>query len=55
MARYLRHLGLPTDVPSLGDDFVVRAGTGGTCAGDSGGPALVRLDAIDALVRMGAA
>jgi hypothetical protein len=33
---------------TLGDDFVVQGTTGGTCAGDSGGPALVRLDAIDA-------
>jgi hypothetical protein len=32
---------------TLGDDFVVQGTTGGTCAGDSGGPALVDLAELD--------
>ena len=31
-------------IESLGDDFIVTGVEGGTCSGDSGGPALVKLD-----------
>jgi hypothetical protein len=34
-------------VQALGDDLVIAGTSGGTCEGDSGGPALVRLDDLD--------
>jgi len=34
-------------VQALGDDLVIAGTAGGTCEGDSGGPALVRLDDLD--------
>jgi hypothetical protein len=35
------------EVQALGDDLVIAGTAGGTCEGDSGGPALVRLDDLD--------
>jgi len=35
------------EVQRLGDDLVIAGTTGGTCEGDSGGPALVRLADLD--------